>query len=230
MKLRTIVIEDDPLATLHLTQLIRDDHSLQFEGSFTNADSALAYLEAHEVDLIFLDVRLPGVDGFEFLRNSSTSAEVIVVSAEKTNAAEAFEFDVRRFLHKPIAPEQFTDAVAAVRITIASRGEAAPADHIYIKADHGYRRIDYAELAYVESRRDYALFQLRNARHLVRARMKDVEDALSNHPSFFRCHRSYIINLAMLEYFNAGEVQVMGRLIPMANVNYTSLQRLVNML
>ena len=230
MKLRTIVIEDDPLALLNLTSLISDDHSLQFDGSFTNVASALMHLEEHSADLIFLDISLPEVDGFEFLRRTSTTAEVIVVSAEKSNAAEAFDFDVRRFLHKPVTPQAFNDAVAAVKITIAARGEAAQADHLYIKSDHGYRRLDYTDLAYVESRRDYALFQTRTERYLVRARMKDIEQSLSNHPGFFRCHRSYIINLNMLDYFNAGEVHVIGRVIPMANAQYSALQRVVNVL
>lgn len=230
MKLRTIVIEDDPLALLVLTGLINDDHSLQFDGSFTTATSALMHLEEYSADLIFLDINLPDIDGFEFMRRTSTQAEIIVVSAEKSNAAEAFDFDVRRFLHKPVTPQAFTDAVAAVKINIAARGASAQADHIYIKSDHGYRRLEYSDLAYVESRRDYALFQTRNERYLVRARMKDIEQSLANHPGFFRCHRSYIINLRMLDYFNAGEVHVLGRVIPMANAQYSALQRVLNIL
>jgi two-component system LytT family response regulator len=230
MKRSVVVIEDDPIVAQSIEELIHADARLGHAGSFKNVESALSFVEENEVDLILLDIRLENSNGFEFLRKSGTRAEIIVMSADRSNAAEAYDLEVHQFLTKPFSSETFETAINKAIQTISARGEAALANHIYVKVDHGYRKIQYDRILAVEGQRDYVLFILNDGRCLVRAKMKDVEKALSNHPQFFRCHRSYIVNVSAITFFNSQELHVGDRVIPISAGNYTTLQRLVNVL
>lgn len=230
MKYNVIVIEDDAILTETLKGLINEEAQLTLAGSFTNVADALVCVENNEVDLIFLDITLEESNGFDFLRKSGTRAEIIVMSADKSNAAEAYDLDVQQFLTKPFTGDTFKAVVEKAVKHIAARGELAKADHIYVKVDHGYRRLDYKDIALVEGQRDYVLFHLTEGRCLVRAKMKDVEQALANHPQFFRCHRSYIINMDAVTFFSGQEVQIGNRVIPVSAGNYGPMQQLINVL
>jgi DNA-binding LytR/AlgR family response regulator len=229
-RLRTIIIDDDPITQTHLSALLGAEHDVEIKGTFDSITPSLRFVESETVDLIFVDVRLNGASGFEFLRRSASPAEVVVISAEPANAAEAFEYDVLHFLTKPITSEQFSKAMSRVRGNFAQRGIAAEPNHLYVRADHGFRRINYTSILYIESRRDYAMFHLTNDRLLIRGRMKDIEQALSNSPNFFRCHRSYIINVNVVDFFNGTEIAIGERSIPMTAAGYQKMQQLVNVL
>lgn len=230
MKYNVIIIEDDAILTETLKGLINEHALLTLAGSFTNVPDALEYVESAEVDLIFLDITLENSNGFDFLRKSGTRAEIIVMSADKSNAAEAYDLDVQQFLSKPFTGDAFLGVVEKAAKLIATRGKLDKADHIFVKVDHGYRRINYNEITVIEGQRDYVLFHLHEGRCLVRAKMKNVELALSNHPQFFRCHRSYIVNMDAVTFLSGQEVQIKDRVIPVSAGNYGPMQQLINVL
>lgn len=225
-----LIIEDDPLSRQALEDLVDHHKQLRLSAAFSNMTDALRYVERNDVDLILLDIGLPDADGFEFLRRSTVRAEVVVVSGDDSHALSAFEYDVVQYLVKPVDTESFNHMVERVKMRIASRGVAAINNHIYIKGDKGFVRIDYDNLLYVESRKDYALFHTPEERHIVRGTMKDIQQSLSNNAQFFRCHRSYIVNLNHVSGFNAGSLVIAEREIPLSSANYGALQRSLNVL
>lgn len=230
MKHNVIIIEDDAILTQTLKGFISEEPRLDLSGTFTNVQDALTHVESTEVDLIFLDITLEDSNGFDFLRKSGTRAEIIVMSADKSNAAEAYDLDVHQFLTKPFSGDMFSTVVEKAIKHINERGTLAKADHIFVKVDHGYRRLNYSDISYIEGQRDYVLFHFNEGRCLVRAKMKDVERALSNQSHFFRCHRSYIINMDFVTFFSGQEVQIGQRVIPVSAGNYGPMQQLINVL
>lgn len=230
MFIRTIIIEDEEIARSMMMNRVADDPYLKFLGAFDTTEKALAFVQANEVDLILLDIGMPDSSGFEFLRRAAVRAEVVVVSGDSGHAVDAFEFDVAQYLVKPVTTDSFKHAIDRVRARIASRGQQAINNHIYVKGDNGYVRLNYDELLYVESQRDYALFQTKTDRIVIRGKMKDIQLALSNHAQFFRCHRSFIVNLNEVSRFNATEVIVADREIPLSGGHYSDLQRALNVL
>ncbi len=217
MPLRTIIIDDEP-DSVKLLQLQLSQHCPQVEvvGSYTSTVKAFDGIETLLPDLLFLDIEMPVMNGFEMLdKLLYTNFSLVFVTAYNQFALKAFRFNALDFLVKPIDTNELIEAVtkAEQRIKPTSsqlsmlqkqlRGE--PVTKIAIPSQHGVSFIDLNEIIFVEASNNYSKLVLTDGHHfLISKTLKDVQEVLEE-DHFLRVHRQYIINLNHVKQFNRNE-------------------------
>ncbi len=217
MLLRTIILDDEP-DSVHLLkiQLTQCCPQVELVGMYTSSVKALQDIEKLEPDLLFLDIEMPVINGFELLEKIlHLNFSVVFVTAYNQFALKAFRFNALDFLVKPIDTKELTQAVekAEKRIKPTSsqlsmlqkqlRGE--PVTKIAIPGQHGVTFIDLNEIIFSEASNNYSKLVLTDGRHfLISKTLKDVQEILEEE-HFLRVHRQYIINLNHVKQFNRND-------------------------
>lgn len=224
MTLRTLICEDEPLARLHLRELINATAGLTLLGEAADGDQALVAIDTQRPDLVFLDITMPGRDGLAVLRAARHHPMVIFTTAYDAHAVAAFELGAVDYLLKPFGAERFATAVARAlaRGSASVAGDHAstpPATHLVVR--HGGRLLPVAVDAITYLRADDDLVQVH-----VNGRALGISETLGallerlDPRRFLRVHRSYAVNLdhvAALETRDANRLQVRlrdGTLVP----------------
>jgi DNA-binding LytR/AlgR family response regulator len=197
MKLKCIIIEDEPVARKVLREYIEDIEFLELAGEAENPLKALAILKDSDIDVIFLDVNMPRISGIEFLKNSRIDACVIMTTAYPDYAVEAFGLDVLDYLLKPIAFERFLKACGKAReFTESKRGAISKTqneDHFYIKCDNQIEKVYFRDLLYAEAMTNYVMLHTSTKKMMVYLTIKSLEDQLPA-DVFIKVHKSFIVN------------------------------------
>jgi two-component system LytT family response regulator len=212
-KIRSIIVEDEPLAVKVLADYISQVPFLELLGSFKDAIRATEFLRHHETDLIFLDIHLPHLKGMAFLRTLINPPSVIITTAYHQYAVEGFALNVTDYLMKPIEFERFLVAVNKVR-TVRSDGEAPQAkDFIFLTVQKKKVKILFHEILYVESQKEYIKITTTKREYVSKMSTHEIEALLPGN-LFKRVHRSFIVALAKIESYTADMVEVNGVSIP----------------
>lgn len=200
MKLSCIIVDDEPLAVKLLESFVQKTPQLQLEASFTDSVEALNWLKEHPVNLVFMDIQMPDMNGMELSHMLPEGTKVIFTTAFKEYAFESYEVSAIDFLLKPIRYNKFIAAVEKAEqwFTLEEgRGKKEEArDTMFLRVDGELRQIKMNDILYVEGMKDYVRFHLEGERlplttHMT---MKAVEDALPT-DDFMRINRSYIVRL-----------------------------------
>ena len=216
-RLKTIIIDDEPDSVRLLQlQLAQNCPQVEVAGTYTNSQKALEALETLTPDLLFLDIEMPVMNGFEILeRTSHLDFRVIFITAYNQYALKAFRFNALDYLVKPIDTVDLIDAVAkaekqgkpgASQLSLLQKqllGE--PITKIAIPGQHGVSFVDLKDIIYGEASNNYTKLILTEGRHfLISKTLKDVQEVLEE-DSFLRVHRQYVINLNHVKHFNRNE-------------------------
>ena len=218
--LRCIVVDDEPLAVKMLEGFIARTPFLELAASFNDPVLALSEIRALAPELVFLDIQMPDLDGMELSRMLPEGTRVIFTTAFKQYAFESYEVSALDFLLKPIRYQKFLEAAQKAQEWFALKDAAAPSapeekTSAFLKVDGVLRKVEFADVLYVEAMRDYVLFHLSSARQplVTHLTMKAVEDLLPA-KSFIRIHRSFIVNGERIESISAqGDIKVGGSLL-----------------
>lgn len=213
--LRCIVVDDEPLAVKMLEGYVERTPLLELAGSFNDPVLALSQIRALAPELVFLDIQMPDLDGMELSRMLPEGTRVVFTTAFKQYAFESYEVRALDFLLKPIRYQKFLEAVQKAQEWFALKEASSVAVQeekasVFIKADGVLRKVDFADILYVEGMRDYVMFHLDSAREPLVAHltMKAVEDMLPG-KDFMRIHRSFIVNLTHIKSVSAqGDLKV----------------------
>jgi len=236
MKLRCLLIDDEPPALKVLAKYISSLHDMEIVGQCRNAIEALGVLRNKPVDVIFLDIKMPRIIGTEFLKNLSHPPKVIFVTAYREYAIDGFELDAVDYLVKPVSFERFFKAITKLNgimgreVSVATVNESpGPAAFIYLKVERDMKKVFVNEIEYIESWKDYVKISLTEGRHfLVKRAISAIENILSEH-KFIRVHRSYIVSLSKISGYNALAVQIGHCEIPIGRLYKQSvMERLQN--
>ena len=219
LKYSCLIIEDEPLAAEVLADYIKQVPFLELKSVCSDAIYALETMQTVKPDLIFLDIHLPKLKGFEFLESLKNPPHVIITSAYKDYALEAFEVNVVDYLLKPIRFNRFLKAVNKLNQqhepVLQTIPRAAPAGRPYIffnvdkKRIKGYRD----ENLYIESIRDYILITTRDKSIHTRLQLSQIGELLAN-KNFLRIHRSFIVAKDKINAFTATEIEINNKQIP----------------
>lgn len=199
VQIRCVIIDDEPLAIDVLKQYVGQTSWLQLLASFDDAVAGRAYLEANAVDLLFVDINMPDLQGTELVRGLLQKPMVVFTTAYKNYALEGFELDAVDYLVKPVAYERFAKAAQKAKEYFDLRKAAKPeADALFVRAEYQLLKINFSDIEYIESVEDYIKIHVSNGRPVMTLMtMKAVLDKLP--PSqFARIHRSYIVPLAKI--------------------------------
>lgn len=229
MKLKCIIVEDEIMARKSLQRLCEQHDSLQLIAAFENAEDALAFLATEEVELIWLDVEMPGLSGFGLLENLTSMPQVIMTTTKTEYAFEAYQYQVTDYLQKPITLPRFKVAVEKVLELNSRKTTVSPErQEIYVKIEGRYIRLPYAEITFVENVGDYVkIFTTKNS-YVVHTTMKYLEEKLGN--QFLRVHRSFIVHLDKIVDIEENNLVISNKVIPISRANKSELMTRLNML
>lgn len=217
MKFRYLIIDDEPLARkLIISHASRID-SLEFAGECADAIEANNFLAANQVDLLFLDIQMPLMDGFQLINILKTPPPVIITTAFRNFAPEAFDLDVVDYLLKPISFERFMKSVnkfldrkagSAVRI-IENNDES----FVYVRADRKIHKVALDEIVYIESLDDYIKVHLKKKLLISRENISTMEEKLRGR-NFVRIHRSFIVAVKHITSISNDGIEINGTVCP----------------
>jgi two-component system LytT family response regulator len=207
MKIRTLIVDDEPLARLNLSSLLEDEADFEVVGQCADARSALAMLGALHPQLVFLDIQMPGMTGFDLLgaAHGARPPAVVFVTAHEQFAARAFEVEALDYLLKPFRRERFQHVLARVRQHLASPPKlrlAPEPDRMLVKSGNRLVFVAFADLDYIRAAANYVTLHVGAATHEVRETIGDIVQRLPPE-RFLRLHRSYVVNLAALQSLEA---------------------------
>lgn len=198
-----MVLDDEPLALKQLESYVKNTDFLELTGSFSNGKKALEFLSETQVDLMFVDIQMPDINGLEFANSLPYPSKIVFTTAFRKYALEGFQLDAADYLLKPIAYEEFLKSVEKIRDRYFLK-QANPIiiekteQFLYIKSEYRILRIDFDHIEYIESKGDYIRIFLENKKPIMALMsMKKVVEYLPEE-KFMRIHRSFIVNLSKI--------------------------------
>jgi two-component system, LytTR family, response regulator len=220
MKIRCLAIDDEPLALELLEDNIRQVPFLELVGSCNNAFEATEILHSESIDLIFLDIQMPGITGIQFIKSIQPSSKpmAIFVTAYEQYALESFDLDVVDYLLKPVAFERFFKAANKAfdifKLRQNSHQEVSPT-HFFVNANYSLVKIRFDEISYIEGLKDYVKIYVSSAHHPIITRMtlKGIEQKLPI-GKFLRVHKSFIVSLEKVQSVRNLKISMGEAVIP----------------
>jgi DNA-binding LytR/AlgR family response regulator len=226
MTLRCIAVDDEPLALDLLEDNIRQVPYLELVAKCADAFEAIKVLQETNVDLIFLDIQMPGLTGLQFIQSLAHKPMIILITAYEKYALEGFELDVTDYLVKPVSLPRFIKACNKARELYQLKHHPVPAssggapEFFFVNADYSLLKINVADIIWIEALKDYIRIHLTGAAKPVVTRMalKQVEEQLAA-AKFIRIHKSYIIAVAHITAIRKNSVYIGQMELPVGD-NY----------
>ncbi len=231
--IRTIAIDDEPLALQLVSGYIEKTSTLELVGAYDNPMEAIEFLRENEVDLIFLDIQMPDLNGMEFARILENRPKIIFTTAYERYALEGFKLDAVDYLLKPFSYEEFYKSAEKARKLIGYEQSENKGDEIesnneflFLKSEYKIRRINFNDIIYIEGLKDYIKVYLEKDEKpiLSLSSLKALESKLPE-SKFMRVHRSFIVNLEKIETIERSRI-VFGKVyIPVSDQYKETFQR-----
>ena len=211
--IRCLVVDDEPLAVKLLSKYIEKTEDLELVMKTTKANAALKKIQEEDIDLVFLDIQMPQMNGIELMKIIHEDCYIILTTAYAEYALEGFEHDVVDYLLKPVTYERFIKAVNKVKEKQGAKVFKESPDYIFIKSGHRLLRISFSSIFYIEALRDYIAFHTDEGKILSLENMKDMENVLPA-SVFTRIHKSYIINKSRIDFFEKWKIVINKKHLP----------------
>jgi DNA-binding LytR/AlgR family response regulator len=237
MKLSCIIVEDIQIAADFLRKFCEKSDLVEVKGHFLNVTDALEFLDRERVDLLFLDVEMPGANGFDLLDRLTYSPMIILTTSKTEYAFNAFQYHVNDYLKKPFTYKRFVEAIDKLQQQSAEAAPLAPVasipqtdtEFLFIKADDKLTKIRKDDILFLESMRDYVKFVTPAKNYVTYSTLKNMEEKL-NGQTFLKVHRSYIVNLSKIDDIRGNTIYILGNQIPIGKGHKEDLEARLNIL
>ena len=215
--LKCAIVDDSTLQRLSIVKLIQMHPSLELVGEYKNAIEAKLALATTEIDLIFLDIEMPILSGFDLLDDIQRKPQVIFVTGKTKYAFKAFDYDAVDYLRKPIAKDRFLNAVHKAITNYKLKNEEGfdDEDFIFVKSNLKKRKVFLNELRYIEALGDYVKLVTEHDSLVVLSTMKAFQSLLPT-DRFLRIHKSYIVNLDKVQRYNSKTIELDKDKLPLS--------------
>ncbi|WP_273567417.1 LytR/AlgR family response regulator transcription factor [Maribacter halichondriae] len=215
--LKVMVIDDSSVQRAAIVKFIENHPNLELTGEYHNGINARKILMENDTDLIFLDVEMPVLDGFQLLESLDHRPQIIIITSNPDHALQAFDYNVTDYLLKPIAKERFNESVKrAMNNHIANLESGSEGEHIYVNSNLKKVKVFINDVNWVEGFGDYVKIVTDDKNGiLVLSTMKNFIKKLPE-DKFLRIHKSYIVNLEKVEKFNTALVEIKGTQLPLS--------------
>lgn len=222
---KTVIVDDNKIARMMLSELLKQMGNIEIINEFESATDALPELKKNEVDLLFLDVEMPGMSGIELLKILPSRPLTILISAQPAYAVEAFELNVVDFLVKPFTLQRVVQAVERAVELLAVKNSSlsqVEQDYIFIKDGKAIRKVFLDAILWIEAKGDYMRIVTLDEKFIIHATLRSLEEKLPG-TGFLRIHRSYIIAISKIDFIEDGIAHVQGRQIPVSDTYKSEL-------
>ncbi len=217
MRLTCVALDDEPLALQIIAQYCGSIDFINLQKVFTNPDEAKIYIEQNQVDILFLDIQMPDINGIQFYKSLSKKPVVIFTTAFKDYAAEGFNIDAVDYLLKPYSNERFLKAIQKAKEYIKFlSAQDLQYNSIFVKCNNEMVKINLKNIEYIEALDDYIKIYIKPYPVLTLMTLKGVMEKLPAQ-LFARVHRSYIVPLNRIEKFSRNKIQIAGKEIPIGS-------------
>jgi two-component system LytT family response regulator len=232
--IRCIAIDDEPLALELLEDNISKVPFLKLVAACDSAIEAMQIMQKETVDLLFLDIQMPGLTGLQFIQSMSSPPMIILITAYEKYALQGFNLDVTDYLVKPVSLERFIKACNKAKqlfdLKIQQKNEPATApEYFFVNVDYSMLKVNLDDIIYVEGFKDYIKIHLKSSKHPVVTRMpvKTIEEQLPA-SAFIRIHKSYIVSIASITSVRKSAVFIDSLELPVGESYRESIHDLTN--
>jgi len=256
--LNCVIVDDEPLAREGLADYVKEIDFLQLAGVCINPVELGRLLDSQKIDLVFMDIQMPKINGIDFLRILQNPPMVIITTAFSEYALDGFQLNVLDYLLKPITFDRFFKAVSRARdyhlLTARGAVAAMPSvgdpqalqsetsqpttpqsgplqrgeDFVFIKCSNKFEKIQFSDILYIEALQNYVAIHTSKGKYLTLLYLKNIEQNLDNR-AFIRVHKSYIVPIARIDSIDGNEIRIGTHRIPVSR-NYREhvIDRVVN--
>lgn len=215
-----MIIEDEPLAKDLLERYIQSTDGLSLIGVAEDAEEALALINQNYPDLLFLDIKLPGITGLDFYKSLIHKPKVIFTTAYPEFAVDGFELEAVDYLLKPFGYDRFLTAVNKTK----ERSTADQEGVVILREDKKAYRVKLASIQYIESLGDYVKYHTSDKTYITSETLKSLKNTLPT--SFMRVHKSYIVSLDHIQYMEGNRLKVNEEMLPVGYAYRESVSKL----
>ena len=229
-----IVVDDNKMARTALKQLIAQVDFLELKEECANPVDAFNYLKKEAIDLVFLDVEMPGMSGIELIKNLEKRPLIILITAKKEYAVEAFELNVADYIVKPVDLPRFMRAVSRAKELFESQDQKIELnekdkEYIFVRSNSLLVKIKISDIIYVQALGDYVNIFTSDKRHTVHITLKALEEKLPT-TKFYRLHRSYLVSVDHIDKIEEGTAYVGKHPLPIGEQFKKELLKLLNLI
>lgn len=224
---KTVIIDDDPFSVKVLEKFVQNTDFLELAGVCHSSLEASTLLRSNPVDLLVLDVEMPEMSGLDLISTLSKDAMVILVSASRDYAVEAFELNVIDYLVKPVTYPRFLVAINKALDKAKARTYSNSTDFTFVKVEQKLVKIPFDDIQYIEALGDYVHMVADNKKTIVYATMKSIESKFPSE-NFIRVHRSFIVNLKKIGAIEDNTILIGGKYIPIGATYLKGVLQLLN--
>jgi DNA-binding LytR/AlgR family response regulator len=225
MKIKCLVVDDEPLAAELVATHIAKSPDLELVGTCGNAIEAFSILQREPIDLLFLDIQMPRMTGWDLLRSLPNKPYVVITTAYREHALDGYEFDVLDFLLKPITLERFMKAVGKFHLRKSmpievppSVGDSYEQAYKYFKVNREMKKVFLKDILYIESLKDYVRIKTDKESLITYQRISYLEEKLPE-DKFLRVHKSFIVAIDKIAALGSNTVKIKDKEIPIGR-NY----------
>ena len=235
-----IIVDDEEMARAIIHQFASIEPHIASSKEFDSGIEAIKYLNTNpKVDLIFLDIHMPGFNGFDFIQTINSQANIILTSSDKNFAIQAFEYDaIVDYLVKPITLERFQKAIqkaidkkpaAPAHLPQEDAISSASNDDLFVNVERKLIKIDIPTIQVIEAKGDYILIKTAQRNYTVHSTLKKIEDRIQR-DYFIKVHRSFIINIKEIVDIKDNSVLISKNVVPISRSNRPELMKRLNLL
>ncbi|MEH6406058.1 MAG: LytTR family DNA-binding domain-containing protein [Leeuwenhoekiella sp.] len=220
-KIKCIVVDDESMAREILERHLAKIDSIEILASCENATEAFNLISSQEIDLIFLDINMPGISGISFARSINSSIKIIFTTAYREYAIDGFNLHAVDYLLKPISFERLWEAITHFKDTFwdqestLTNAITQEPQFIFIRVDRKMVKMNFDQIYYIESLSDYLKIHTAEKFITIREKISAIEEKLSKE-QFLRIHRSFIISITQIESFTTEYVVVANQSLPIS--------------
>ena len=231
--MKTLIVDDNKIARTVMTHLASQVKGIEVIGESTNALEAYNFLQEYEIDLVLLDIEMPGMTGLELTKNMGNKNPIIIfTTSKKEYAAEAFDLNVADYIVKPVTLPRFLQAVDKAKQILASNQEEVKMEadeFIFIRDSNILRRLKIDDILFAEAMGDYVKLYTSQKFFAIHTTLKSVEKRLPA-SKFIKVHRSYIVAITKIDTIQDGDLVVNGKSLPVADTYRAALNKRMNIL
>jgi DNA-binding LytR/AlgR family response regulator len=225
-----LIVDDEEMSRNMVKHFVEQTESLNLVGICSDGVEASGVLNKTDIDLVFLDIEMPGMTGYELIKSLTNPPEIILITAKKEHAAEAFEYRVTDYLVKPITYPRFLQAISRVKENLEGlENNKSKSTELYVRTDSKIVKVSFNDVTYIEALADYIMIFTNNNKYIVHSTMKGFQSRLPS-DQFVRVHRSYIVNKDKIESIENLFIVINKKFIPIGASYKDDFMKKLNLL